>query len=61
MPILGEVDSFANCNFSPPHVRPLAPRWADMCEESDADFASDLFRGTLSSDIHEEYCRSGGV
>jgi hypothetical protein len=47
--------------FGTPHVRPLAHRWADMCEESDARFASDLLCGTFPSDIREVYCRRGGV
>jgi hypothetical protein len=58
--IFDRIESFDP--FSPPRVRPLAIRWADMCEESDARFASDLsFCRTLPSDIHEVYCRRGGV
>jgi hypothetical protein len=40
------------------HVSSIS--WADMCEECDAGFASDLLCGTLPSDIHERVLSEGG-
>jgi hypothetical protein len=35
--------------------------WADMCEESNAQFAADLFVAPFPSDMRKAQCRRGGV